>query len=787
MSEREYSKTRRGKGGDRPCLGDQVESTVPLGTSHEPVDTLQRTLGNRATCKAFTPRIREITPRLGEGGDRLEAEAGRAVEELAAGEGARPLLTRVEPRIQRFAAEEAPTPSGPVPEARAAPVAEASEATTTPTPVAGLIIDDTAVDTAPGQMRQSEFLAELRREVCRTTEAALAGTIWSGVGCPWIDSWFAYYGGRDSSAVERAIRRYAPEAAAAATAREYIRIITLRVCQAIEQWSSGGEVTPPEGLGTVPGTAGLLSRAGAALARGAGALARRVGGLFLKGRGGTPPQTADPEAVRGELGSGRSLEASVRARMESAFDSRFPNVRIHTDARAADLSDELGAKAFTVGRDIAFAPGEYRPGTPIGDALIAHELAHVVQQDGAEAVREREESSTGTLETEADSSAVQAVVSLWNKTRASGAELARTAFPRLKTGLRLQRCKKSQSGPLVIEHTTGSRYPVPGIPAGATEFTATGATLSLEAPGPRREEHPITGGFAESPSIAAGFGTLVSTPKSGEADELIRSAGDRIDPLLLAAVTAVTQDLYILRALRSFLRRDNGRLVALASGGHYDAKSPPTIQVGTDEGPLDTRKTLVHELLHYVFDKMDSVISEARDIGGADHPTIEALETRYLLIDLIRSGQSPLHETVGTMFGRFLASGDLFPQMQEAIARNDPERLSRIANQPTFVTTVVSSGLLATASGLALSDSSEQYRHTAEQFRDLAFLWAQNAMIVRRAMREAVNVSRQLGIPLNEVFATAEWKGAMGTFLNAFVTALKADPRQGVVGLEARL
>lgn len=54
MSEREYSKTRRGKGGDRPCLGAQVESSVPPGTSHKPVDTLQRPLGNSTTCKAFT-------------------------------------------------------------------------------------------------------------------------------------------------------------------------------------------------------------------------------------------------------------------------------------------------------------------------------------------------------------------------------------------------------------------------------------------------------------------------------------------------------------------------------------------------------------------------------------------------------------------------------------------------------------------------------------------------------------------------------------------------------------
>ena len=47
------------------------------------------------------------------------------------------------------------------------------------------------------------------------------------------------------------------------------------------------------------------------------------------------------------------------------------------------MAGELGARAVTVGEHVAFAPGEYRPGTPVGDALLAHELAHVGQQADA--------------------------------------------------------------------------------------------------------------------------------------------------------------------------------------------------------------------------------------------------------------------------------------------------------------------------------------------------------------------------------------------------------------------
>src|SRR5262249_10392386 len=60
----------------------------------------------------------------------------------------------------------------------------------------------------------------------------------------------------------------------------------------------------------------------------------------------------------------------------------FRNVRIHTGERAASTARSLNARAFTLGRNIAFAPGEFAPGTRHGQRLLAHELTHVVQQGG---------------------------------------------------------------------------------------------------------------------------------------------------------------------------------------------------------------------------------------------------------------------------------------------------------------------------------------------------------------------------------------------------------------------
>ncbi|MFD9965267.1 DUF4157 domain-containing protein [Amycolatopsis sp. NPDC058986] len=75
---------------------------------------------------------------------------------------------------------------------------------------------------------------------------------------------------------------------------------------------------------------------------------------------------------------GEPLRADVRAVMERRFGTDFSGVRVHADETVR--SRELSARAFTVGQDIVFAPGRFAPHTPAGERLLAHELAHVVQQ-----------------------------------------------------------------------------------------------------------------------------------------------------------------------------------------------------------------------------------------------------------------------------------------------------------------------------------------------------------------------------------------------------------------------
>lgn len=79
---------------------------------------------------------------------------------------------------------------------------------------------------------------------------------------------------------------------------------------------------------------------------------------------------------------GKPLPRSARSFFEPRFGADFSGVRVHTDTRSAETAKSINARAFTVGRNIAFGAGEYAPETQAGRRLLGHELTHVMQQKG---------------------------------------------------------------------------------------------------------------------------------------------------------------------------------------------------------------------------------------------------------------------------------------------------------------------------------------------------------------------------------------------------------------------
>ena len=87
-------------------------------------------------------------------------------------------------------------------------------------------------------------------------------------------------------------------------------------------------------------------------------------------------------SIESARGSGQFLEESVRASMEPGFSHDFSDVKVHTDSQADRISRQLEAEAFTTGKDIFFREGNFQPDSESGKKLLAHELTHVVQQNG---------------------------------------------------------------------------------------------------------------------------------------------------------------------------------------------------------------------------------------------------------------------------------------------------------------------------------------------------------------------------------------------------------------------
>jgi hypothetical protein len=111
---------------------------------------------------------------------------------------------------------------------------------------------------------------------------------------------------------------------------------------------------------------------------------RAVGRMLQAGaRGSTAEGNGIPPIVQDVLnsGGGKPLDSTTRGFMESRFGQDFSEVRVHTDAKAAESARAVNAEAYTMGRNVMFGAGQYLPQTSEGRRLLAHELTHVVQQN----------------------------------------------------------------------------------------------------------------------------------------------------------------------------------------------------------------------------------------------------------------------------------------------------------------------------------------------------------------------------------------------------------------------
>lgn len=122
---------------------------------------------------------------------------------------------------------------------------------------------------------------------------------------------------------------------------------------------------------------------------------RKSAGAAERGAGGELPPAS--EAAIHAVAGGQSLSEQQRRYFEPLFGADFSGVRLHTGPSADQAAESIGALAYTRGRDVVFRRDHYRPETESGQQLLAHELAHTVQQGSAPAKSPSADRSNGNF------------------------------------------------------------------------------------------------------------------------------------------------------------------------------------------------------------------------------------------------------------------------------------------------------------------------------------------------------------------------------------------------------
>jgi hypothetical protein len=157
--------------------------------------------------------------------------------------------------------------------------------------------------------------------------------------------------------------------------------------------------------------------------------ARELAGMFGPRDGNGVAEGAAPAVEQAAGSSGSALPAGLRDRFEASLGADLSGVRVHTGSESASAAEAVGARAYTIGSDIHFGAGQYAPGSTDGDILIAHEVAHTVQQQGRPAAPQYKlavSTAGDAAEVEADRAASAMVAGQSASVSSAGVTIARS-------------------------------------------------------------------------------------------------------------------------------------------------------------------------------------------------------------------------------------------------------------------------------------------------------------------------------------------------------------------------
>jgi hypothetical protein len=322
---------------------------------------------------------------------------------------------------------------------------------------------------------------------------------------------------------------------------------------------------------------------------------------------------------------GQPLDQAARNFFEPRFGHDFSRVRVHTDARAAESAHEISALAYTVGSDLVFGAGQYRPDVTEGRKLMAHELAHVVQQGGDAGTPTRISDPGHSDEQQADHAAH------------SIASSSNVDVPRLEFG-NAGTIWRTRSGLTNCPANTNSAPADPaaaldGDDARAQEIATTVADLTRATPPDAQTVATYRARFGSPPAVGKGFMNRLTGS--------VRATED----------IAVNEELRILsRRFRIIARFFSQPIPYRCIGGasNFGGCAPPNCDNafawscrgvgaiflcpdywnGTDNSEDERAAVLVHESFHVNFGE-----SGVRQIGEVGDATLQGSGRNFVVAD----------------------------------------------------------------------------------------------------------------------------------------------------------
>ncbi|TND07810.1 MAG: hypothetical protein FD123_2800 [Bacteroidetes bacterium] len=297
---------------------------------------------------------------------------------------------------------------------------------------------------AKGAAQPADHIVQLENTVRAAADPILAKVGRSTDDCPWLEHLLQHYStqsidqiasaaGVAMAAVGGGVMASVMQAGAWSGA---LGAISEQVKTSVQHWVTTGKITgvPQDMLNTLP----PRLRAELLLAMKSEATVQRK-----TEEGSENSEANNAEHALGQLeGGGQSLDGDTQGKMEKALGTGLGDVKVHTDGKGAQVAQQNKARAVTVGNHIAFNSGQYQPGTPVGDALLAHELAHTQQQSVGAMTKEEGGGNESALEREADDVAVSAAAGIHGGEESWLKSFGKKTGAALKTGLRLQRCSQ---------------------------------------------------------------------------------------------------------------------------------------------------------------------------------------------------------------------------------------------------------------------------------------------------------------------------------------------------------